>query len=156
MTDEFMGIDPGKNGALAIIHSDGAEAWHYPGDVALAVDLVRSVLLTQRPVLAAIEKVGARPGQGVTSMFNFGANYGQWIGILAALGVPYVMVLPQTWQKVALDSGGGSAKDRSLAWARRRFPDVDLSLKKDDGKADALGLAVYARHIACDEWWKKG
>jgi crossover junction endodeoxyribonuclease RuvC len=47
-----------------------------------------------------IERVAARPGQGVTSMFRFGLTAGQIIGLVAGLRVPYSLVLPQRWQRL--------------------------------------------------------
>jgi len=139
----YMGIDPGKTGAVAVINRDCAEVHGWPGDVMLAAEMVCDLRLRHDIALCFIEKVSARPGQGVSSMFSFGTNYGQWQGLLAAYCIPYEFVIPRKWQTV-LDSGGGDTKTRSLSWARRRFPELDLSRKRDDGKADALGLAVYA------------
>ena len=141
----FMGIDPGAKGGIAIIHPDGAEAWRYPGDVVAAADLLREILTRHPVALCAIEKVASRPGQGVRSMFSFGQNFGGWLGMLAMAGVPHVLVTPRKWQSAVLDAGTGETKARSLAWARRRFPSVDLRHKADDGKADALALAEFAR-----------
>jgi len=143
----FLGIDPGAKGGLAIIHADGAKAWRYPGDVVAAADLLREVLTRHRVALAAVEKVSAMPGNGVAGMFRFGANWGAWLGMLAMAGVPHVLVTPRRWQSRVLDSGTGETKARALAWARRRFPEIELIRKADDGKADALGLAEYARRL---------
>lgn len=142
----FAGIDPGQGGALAIISGDMQEAysWDYPGSIEAAADLLREVMFEHHPVLVAIEKVGAMPKQGVSSTFKFGQNFGSWLGALSALQLPYIVVTPSKWQRSVLDSGGGDTKTRSLSMARRLFPGVDLSRKKDHGKADALLLALYA------------
>jgi len=144
----FIGIDPGKTGGIAVIHDEGAEAWRYPGDIMLAADLLREIRCRHRITLACIEKVASRPGQGVRSMFSFGQNYGAWLGMLAALGIPHVTATPQRWQKAVLDSGTGDTKARSLNMARRLFPDIDMRYKADDGKADALLMALYAKRLS--------
>lgn len=142
----FAGIDPGQGGALAVISGDmqEAQAWDYPGSIEAAADLFRSVILEYKPVLGALEKVSAMPGQGVTSMFNFGQNFGGLQWALAVLQVPYIFVTPSKWQKALLDSGGGDTKERSLSMAHRLFPGIELSRKKDHGRSDALLLALYA------------
>jgi len=142
----FLGIDPGQSGALALLSEDlhEVQVWDCPSSPEAAADLLRGVVLEHRPALAGIEKVSAMPGQGVTSMFNFGQNAGGWRWALAVLQVPLLMVAPGKWQKAILDSGGGSTKERALSMARRMFPTIELSRKKDHGRADALLLALYA------------
>lgn len=141
----FMGIDPGKTGAIAVIGSDGfAQVWDYPGELAEAGVLLRSICIQCSISLCAVEKVGTMPKQGIVSAFTFGMNFGGWLMTLGALGTPHVTVTPRTWQKECLDSGTGETKERSLSVARRRFPDIDLSKKKHDGRADALHLARWA------------
>jgi crossover junction endodeoxyribonuclease RuvC len=142
----WIGVDPGKFGAMALVSDEGALVESWPGDVALAVDILRGWLCEYTVHLAALESVHARPGQGVVSMFTFGRNLGQWEGILAAFGVPYAKPTPQEWQRgLVCPSDGADTKARSLAVARRLFPGIDLHRKGDHGKADALLLATYAR-----------
>ena len=88
------------------------------------------------------------PQQGVVSMFKFGTNYGIWQGRLEALGIPFLFVTPQKWQREVFDSAvKGDRKAMSLSLARRIFPDMleHLKRKKDDGRADALLIAEWAR-----------
>lgn len=142
----WIGIDPGKTGALALITEDSQLVESWPGDATSAADLLTSWRMEYRLELAALECVHSMPGQGVKSMFTFGQNFGQWQGILAALSIPHMQPRPQDWQKgLVKTSDGADTKTRSLAVARRLFPDVDLSRKKDHGKADALLLAWWAR-----------
>ena len=75
----FIGIDPGKTGAAALItHAGAHEILDYPGDPSLIVDRFRSWKLSYEIVMAALEKVSARPGQGVVSMFTFGMRFSCW------------------------------------------------------------------------------
>ena len=99
-------------------------------------------------VTAVVEKVGARPGQGVTSMFNFGRSAGYIEGVLSALGIPYQLIPPATWKKEF--SLIGKDKQASIVTCHKLFPDVDLKRSNrcrtdSDGKAEALLLAEYAR-----------
>jgi len=142
----WLGIDPGKRGALALITSDMATAVAYPGDVSQAADILREWNVVYRIELAALERVHSMPGQGVRSMFTFGENFGAWQGILAAMEIPHTLITPQQWQRgLVLPSDGSSPKERALTVARRLFPAVDLHRKSDNGKADALLLATWAR-----------
>lgn len=141
----YLGIDPGQKGGIAVIGEGFAEAWRYPGDIQEAATLLNNIKVEHGITLACIEKVSAMPKQGVSSTFKFGMNYGAWQGALAALCVPYITVTPQKWQKAMLDAGTGETKERSLNMARRLFPAVDMRFKADDGMADALHLARWAR-----------
>lgn len=142
-----IGIDPGKSGAAALFHTEGFEVFDWPGDSGLASDLIRSCLARYDILLAALEKVSARPGQGVVSMFSLGQNFGIWQGILSTLYIPYMMPTPRQWQKGLVDKKSGSdPKTRSLTTARRLFPNAPLDRKKDHGRADALLLAFWAKN----------
>lgn len=142
----YVGIDPGATGCAALIHEAGHELMDWPGDPALVVPRLADWLARFDVRLAALEKVGAMPGQGVVSMFSFGQNVGAWHGILAALAIPYVSPRPQDWQRGIVDKKAGKdTKAASLATARRLFPNAALGRKKDHGRADALLLAWWAR-----------
>lgn len=145
----FIGIDPGASGAVALLTTDGESmVADYPGDAVSAADLLRQWRADHRIELVALELVHALPKQGVSSMFKLGANFGAWLGILAALGIPHVLIRPQEWQRGTLSKGDGpDTKSQSLAAARRRWPDLELSRKKDHGRADALHLANHARNL---------
>jgi len=143
----YLGIDPGQKGGIAIIHPDGAAAWRYPGDIVTAADSLRDLHCRYSITLACIEQVHSMPGQGVKSMFTFGQNYGAWLGMLAAFGIPHTTVTPNKWQKAIMDAGTGDTKERSLNMARRLFPHIDMKYKADDGKSDALLMAMYAKRM---------
>lgn len=148
----YLGIDPGAKGSLAVIQPDGKivffpwdetdmyfNALHMWCEVGEHINLGRSKM--------AVEQVGAMPGQGVTSMFNFGKVYGEVLGVLRALGASYELVRPQRWMK---DFGITSDKATHIAAAKRLFPGINLRrtsrcTKDDDGFADALLLAEWAR-----------
>lgn len=145
----FLGIDPGKTGAFALIDDDlvCADVRDFPDTIEELASTLRQIIRGCSIKLACLEKVGAAPGQGVTSMFTFGTNFGAWQGILSAYQIPFFLAAPQKWMYGIFDSmkRGKDRKLISLAHAKRRFPNVDLSLKKHHGRADALNIALYAR-----------
>lgn len=140
----FIGIDPGKDGALAWIREDGTMADILPFSEAAYVTLCYQL---KGRCKAVLEKVGARPGQGTRSMFSFGENYGYIRGVLEAFSIPYQTVTPQKWKK---EFSVTSDKSTSIKAAQRLYPEVCLKktdrCKKDhDGMAEALLMAEYAR-----------
>ncbi len=144
----YIGIDPGKAGGIAVISQDLSYsfAWRYPGDLDLAMDLLYNIHITRKEVkLAAVEQVHSMPNMGVVGCFKFGGNYYAWLAGLSMLKIPYITVTSRKWQKAMLDAGTGETKEKSLSMARRLFPEIDMKYKKDDGMADALHLARWAR-----------
>ena len=94
-------------------------------------------------VRVIIEQVSAMPGQGVTSMFNFGQSYGILKGICSAMQLPMYFVRPAKWKKYF--SLINSQKDASRTRAIEMFPyfSSQLSKKKDSNKADAILIASF-------------
>ena len=140
----YIGVDPGKSGALALLFPDGTiEVIPFNSEGYMAV----LSGLKGQDVKCCLEKVGAMPGQGVVSMFNFGHNLGFIEGLLQANRIPYQMVPPQTWKK---EFSLSSDKAKSIEVCQKLFPNVSLlaterSKKPNDGMAEALLLAEYAR-----------
>ena len=140
----YLGIDPGATGAIALFCDDGCGVCDYGPE---AVHTLREWLADHSITLCALEKVNAMPGQGVTSMFNFGANLGWWRGVLDALSIPYVEVRPQKWMKACnVPPKKDKADKPGLEVARKMFPSMadHLARKRDNGRADALLLAYWA------------
>lgn len=163
--DTFIGLDPGVDGGIAVLSLNPklpAHAFVTP-TVKTAkgrrrIDRVRAwgILASFPDAFIAIEQVNAAPMkkrvQGTTSMFNFGCDFGIWLGIITALRRPYVEVDPRTWKRAIL---GGTPKDKAAAigFAQMFFPSVSLLATPrckvfHTGIADALCLAEYARR----EW----
>ena len=90
-----------------------------------------------------IEQVSAMPGQGVTSMFNFGQSYGILKGICSAMQLPMYFVRPVKWKKYF--NLINSEKDASRTKSIEIFPyfSSQLSKKKDSNKADAILIASF-------------
>jgi crossover junction endodeoxyribonuclease RuvC len=150
-TTSVVGVDPGFSGAIGIICDNGhVEVHDMPvlGEGAQKfVDghTLRELLLAANPCKIVIEQVSARPGQGVSTMFRFGAAYGAVVAIATSIGCPVAFVTPVRWKrKMGLVN---TSKEASRALAIRTFPGARDSLKrkKDDGRAEGLLLADYGR-----------
>ena len=99
--------------------------------------------LDKKDIKVIIEQVSAMPGQGVTSMFNFGQSFGILKGICSAMQLPMYFVRPAKWKKYF--NLINSEKDASRARAIEIFPyfSGQLSRKKDSNKADAILIASF-------------
>ena len=99
--------------------------------------------LDKKDIKVIIEQVSAMPGQGVTSMFNFGQSYGILKGLCSAMQLPMYFVRPAKWKKYF--NLINSEKDASRTKAIEVFPyfSSQLSRKKDSNKADAILIASF-------------
>ena len=97
----------------------------------------------KKDIKVIIEQVSAMPGQGVTSMFNFGQSFGILKGMCSAMQLPMYFVRPAKWKKYF--SLINTEKDASRTKAIEIFPyfSSNLSKKKDSNKADAILIASY-------------
>ena len=159
----YLGIDPGLDGALALLAKDG-ERIHLLADMptttggqgkravdaALLADVVREAMTASQAegdarLEAIVEAVGARPGEGAVSMFSFGRSFGVLLGVLAALGVRHRLVTPATWKRQAKLIG--QEKDAARVLALRLWPERsgDFQRKADIGRADAALIGYFGR-----------
>jgi len=99
--------------------------------------------IEKQEIRVVIEQVSAMPGQGVTSMFNFGQSFGILKGIFSAMQLPVYFIRPAKWKKYF--NLLNSEKDASRTKAIEIFPYFSsrLSKKKDSNKADAILIASY-------------
>lgn len=147
----MLGIDPGLEGAIAW-RGEGHDGVFGVYDIpTMGEGSKRRVNGAQlaawlRPYSFAgayLELVGARPGQGVSSMFRFGEATGTIAGVLQAVGIPIIRITPQVWKKhYGLI---GQSKEQSRAFAVQLFPECAsaLSRKKDHQRAESLLIAAY-------------
>ena len=146
----FIGIDPGKKGGIAYINTSN----HYTNTVPysnetliqLCTDIFYGTADCQ-DIVCCLEKVGARPGQGVVSMFSFGQSVGYIKGVLESFRIPYQEITPQKWKR---EFGLNSEKAASAEVCRKLFPEISLLAtpkckKPHDGMTEALLMAEYAR-----------
>ena len=145
----FIGIDPGKSGGIAYINTESGIRYTEPYSDKALIDICRdeSWRGNTEHIMCCLEKVGARPGQGVVSMFSFGQSVGYIKGVLESFRIPYQEITPQKWKK---EFGLNSDKAVSAEVCRKLFPDVSLLAtarckKPHDGMAEALLMAEYAR-----------
>lgn len=134
----FIGIDPGKSGGIAVIRSE-----HEVVTTKLDGVTERDVwlwLAQYEPGVAFIEAVHSSPQMGVKSAFTFGQSLGFLRGVLVASGIRFEAVSPQRWQK-AMGCLSQGDKNRTKAKAQELFP----WLKVTHATADALLLAEYAK-----------
>ena len=152
---KIIGIDPGLSGAIAVLEnnkvlnifdipvmSEGKKNKRQLNS-ALLVNLLKENINKKEEVAVVVEQVNAMPGQGVTSMFNFGQTFGALKGICAALELPIFFVRPSKWKKhFELIN---SSKDASRTKAIELFPNFsnDMAKKKDANKADAILIGRY-------------
>ena len=152
----IIGIDPGLSGAVAVlddlkifdlfdmpIMSEGKKNKNQLNSAQL-VDIMKKHILSN-VTYVIVEQVSAMPGQGVTSMFNFGQTFGAIKGICASLNLPIFYVRPAKWKK-HFDLINAS-KDASRTKVIEMYPSISdrLRKKKDVNKADAILIARYFR-----------
>lgn len=116
----YIGIDPGKGGAMAVLHEDGgcqSNIEIHDGNDIMELDLSPNV-----EVFACIEKAQAMPKQGTVSMFNYGVTYGACLGMLKALCIPYQEIHPMKWKKEF--SLVHQDKQASIDMAKKLFPHI--------------------------------
>ena len=153
----IIGIDPGISGSICFLE-DGIikDVIEMPtmiegkknkkqvnGSQIFNEICLRIKTYEEKNIKVVVEQVSAMPGQGVTSMFNFGQSFGILKGICSAMQLPIYFVRPAKWKKyfnlINLE------KDASRTRAIEIFPyfSSNLSKKKDSNKADAILIASY-------------
>jgi crossover junction endodeoxyribonuclease RuvC len=145
----LIGVDPGASGAIVMLEDGVPIEWELMPIMKVGSatrvngSAVAAFFLDSKVEHVYIEQVGAMPGQGVASMFNFGHSVGTVIGVLSALFIPYTLVTPQAWKKAA--GLIGTDKDAARARALQLWPDWRELDKKGKGQAlaDAALIARY-------------
>ena len=153
----IIGIDPGISGSICFFE-DGkiTDVIEMPtmtegkknkkqvnGSQIYNEILKRTNKFQKKDIRVIVEQVSAMPGQGVTSMFNFGQSFGILKGICSAMQLPIYFVRPAKWKKYF--NLINSEKDASRTRAIEIFPyfSTQLSKKKDANKADAILIASF-------------
>ncbi len=152
---KIIGIDPGLSGAIAILKerkvlaifdmpvmSEGKKNKRQLNSAQL-VNIIKDSAANDEDISVVVEQVNAMPGQGVTSMFNFGQTFGAIKGVCAALDLPIFFVRPSKWKKhFELIN---SSKDASRTKVIEMYPSLanQLTKKKDVNKSDAILIARF-------------
>ncbi len=152
----IIGIDPGISGSICFfedgkileviempIMTEGKKNKKQVNGAQIYNEFVKRINNKGDQIRVVIEQVSAMPGQGVTSMFNFGQSYGILKGICSAMQLPMFFVRPAKWKKYF--NLINSQKDASRTRAIEIFPyfSTQLSKKKDSNKADAILIASF-------------
>jgi len=151
----ILGIDPGVSGAISILENKKViEVFEMPTMIdgkknkkqvngAQVTNIFKDQLKTDKEIIVVVEHVNAMPGQGVTSMFNFGQSFGVVKGICSALSLPIYFVRPTKWKKHF--NLINTNKDASRTKVIEIYPEISnkISRKKDSNKADAILIARY-------------
>ena len=153
----IIGIDPGISGAICFFENgevkdviempsmaDGKKNKRQVNGSQIYNEIFSRIKdLPKKNIFVVVEQVSAMPGQGVTSMFNFGQSFGTIKGICSAMQLSIHFVRPAKWKKYF--NLINSEKDASRTKAIEIFPYISaqLSRKKDANKADAILLASY-------------
>lgn len=140
----FVGIDPGKTGAIAAIDKN-LEVYFltlYPEGEVGASNIIRTIQRSSSKVVVFIEDCTINPKFGKVQCFKMGINFGIWRGVVAGANISFILEKPKVWQKGLLRSDDGvDTKKQSLAAAERIFPNI--SIGKNHNKSDALLMAYY-------------
>ena len=152
---KIIGIDPGLSGAIAVLEdkrvlsifdmpvmAEGKKNKKQLNSAQL-VNILKENTKISEDVAVVVEQVNAMPGQGVTSMFNFGQTFGAIKGVCAALYLPIFFVRPSKWKKhFELIN---SAKDASRTKVIEMYPSLSnqLTKKRDVNKSDAILIARF-------------
>jgi crossover junction endodeoxyribonuclease RuvC len=151
----IIGIDPGISGAISILENKKIlEVYDTPTMIdgkknkrqinsAQVTNIIKERLKDGKEIAVVVEHVNAMPGQGVTSMFNFGQSFGVIKGICAALSLPIYFVRPTKWKKHF--NLIKTNKDASRTKVIEAYPGISdkLHRKKDSNRADAILIALY-------------
>ena len=151
-----IGIDPGISGSICFfedgkileviempVMTEGKKNKKQVNGAQIYNEFLKRINRKDDEIRVVIEQVSAMPGQGVTSMFNFGQSFGILKGICSAMQLPVFFVRPAKWKKYF--NLINSQKDASRTRAIEIFPyfSTQLSKKKDSNKADAILIASF-------------
>ena len=153
----IIGIDPGISGAICFFENgevkeildmpnmaDGKKNKRQINGPQIYNEISKRIInISKKEVVVVIEQVAAMPGQGVTSMFNFGQSFGVLKGICSAMQLSMHFVRPAKWKKYF--NLIKTEKDASRTKVIEIFPYISsqLSRKKDSNKADAILIASF-------------
>ena len=153
----IIGIDPGISGSICFfdngkiidviempVMTEGKKNKRQVNGSQIYNEILKRIKYVEKQeIKVVIEQVSAMPGQGVTSMFNFGQSFGILKGICSAMQLPMYFIRPAKWKKYF--NLINSEKDASRTRAIEIFPyfSSQLSKKKDSNKADAILIASF-------------
>ena len=146
----IIGIDPGLSGAIAVLDNNKVlKIYDMPVmaegkknkrqlNSAQLVNIIKENIENREETNVVVEQVNAMPGQGVTSMFNFGQTFGAIKGVCAALNLPIFFIRPSKWKKYF--ELINSSKDSSRTKAIEMYPSIANQLSK---KKTLINLTLF-------------
>ena len=161
----YIGIDPGQQGAIAVMDEDGKilfNTYDMPLRAEKGIDglelyrfLSQIQFIYKDRMFCMLEQAQSMPSMDSQAVFNYGTGFGKIVAVLEILGVPYQPVRPHVWKKeFSLNKEKGktmTTKDKkgaSVAMAQKLFPNQELQTPKGrmlDGRAEALLICEYGR-----------
>jgi len=151
----IFGIDPGISGAISVLENKKIiEVFDMPTMIdgkknkkqvngSQVTNIIKERLNDNKEIIVVVEHVTAMPGQGVTSMFNFGQSFGVLKGICAALKLPIYFVRPVKWKKYFNLIKTNKAASRTKVIEIFPYISSKITRKKDSNKADSILIAKY-------------
>lgn len=150
----YLGIDPGQNGAIALIDDDEKLQFYFEKPTGL---LLYRVIKDAKPKAVFIEKAQTMPKQGIVSAFNYGAGFGELIAAVNICEVRYYLVAPRRWtNKMLIGTNSFDAtKYRSSQAFKRLFPQwaehkalLNRAGRLHEGVVDAALIGLYGiKHL---------
>ena len=145
-SDIYIGIDPGKSGAIASIDNLNMKAWKCPDNASDMCHLFHLILgwHAADSIHVLMERVWARPNNASRAAFNYGVNYGQWFGVLASYEITPELILPAHWMKFYDMKKGMEYQDRKR-WVKAKAQELYPKIKVTLVNADAILIAHYLK-----------
>tara|TARA_R100000656_G_scaffold72820_2_gene54305 strand:+ start:34 stop:522 length:489 start_codon:yes stop_codon:yes gene_type:complete len=144
----IIGIDPGAGGAVAVWDKGISKIHKCPKTTTVMADVIKSAMNSEN-IFAYVEQVHAFPHDGRSSIFKFGKNYGEWLGILGAYRIETTLVSPQKWMKywqtklnIKLPKDKPERK-RNLKEIASHYTDKKVTLYN----ADAILITMYGLYV---------
>jgi crossover junction endodeoxyribonuclease RuvC len=164
----YVGIDPGVSGAIGIIMGKRVFSMNIPvkkikvnkkNRKIFDHDLIIKIfdlLEEYEETMTVMLETGQLLWNTAFASFSIGVSYGMWPLFLKSKGFNFKEVVPQVWKKqmglISKKKGAVAKKEQSRTKALKLFPELDLKFKKDHDRAEAILLAVYARHLDKGAW----
>lgn len=155
---KILGIDPGLSGAICLLNTETQETVFLNGykvkksngknefDLPIIIDFFKNNQIDK----CIIEKAQAMPGQGVSSMFTIGLNYGKLYAILSCFNIPFIEISPRKW--INHYKFQSYTKEDGYLYCTKMYPSVCSQFKGPkggllDGKVDAFLIAKYGESL---------
>lgn len=143
-----IGIDPGKNGGVAMSVAGDVTVHRLPSAPGALTTMLRCWKLAYPDIVCYVERISSSPQMGVVSAFTFGQGYGQILEATHGLDIRTWRVEPKAWQKrfdIKYDKGMTSTQKKNVTKAKaiEYFPKIHERVGITHWMADALLMMRY-------------